>query len=162
MRKLLIIVAALGVVATYGCARATKEDDFRSPMLSKLPFVYQMPVQQGNIITEDMVDQLQLGMSKSQVRYVLGTPLLTDMFHTNRWDYTYTMRRSHSPMEIKRLTLYFEEDALSRIDGAMQPDPDRALEAEEAREVVVEVPDWKNNRGLINRTLNAIGVEPEN
>jgi outer membrane protein assembly factor BamE len=65
-------------------------------------------------------------------------------------------------MEIKRLTLYFEEDALSRIDGAMQPDPDRALEAEEAREVVVEVPDWKNNRGLINRTLNAIGVEPEN
>jgi outer membrane protein assembly factor BamE len=121
-----------------------------------------MTVQQGNIITEEMVDQLELGMSRSQVRYLLGTPLLTDMFHTDRWDYTYTIRRGHEPMQTKRLTLFFEEDSLARIDGAMQPNPSRAIAAEDERELVVPVPDWKDNRGLINKALNTIGVETSN
>ena len=162
MRKLLILLVVLSLALVAGCARREKDEAYRSPMLADLPFVYKMTVQQGNIITEEMVDQLELGMTKSQVRYLLGTPLLTDMFHTNRWDYTYTIRRGHEPMQTKRLTLFFDEDSLSRIDGAMQPNPSRAIAAEDERELVVKVPDWKDNRGLINKTLNAIGVEPQN
>jgi outer membrane protein assembly factor BamE len=162
MRKLLILLVVLSLASVAGCARREKDEAYRSPMLADLPFVYKMTVQQGNIITEEMVDQLELGMTKSQVRYLLGTPLLTDMFHTNRWDYTYTIRRGHEPMQTKRLTLFFDEDSLSRIDGAMQPNPSRAIAAEDERELVVKVPDWKDNRGLINKTLNAIGVEPQN
>ncbi|KAA6186376.1 outer membrane protein assembly factor BamE [Thiohalocapsa marina] len=127
-------------------------------MLAELPFVYKMTVQQGNILTEDMVDQVQLGMSRSQVRYLLGTPMLADMFHTDRWDYIYTIRRGHEPMQSKRLTLYFDGDTLTKIDGWIEPDPARALAAEEEREIVITVPDWKDNRGLINRALNTIGV----
>ena len=99
MRKLLTLLVILALAATSGCARNKKDDEYRNSVLSELPFVYKMTVQQGNIITEEMVDQLQLGMNKSQVRYLLGTPLLADMFHTNRWDYTYTIRRGHSPMK---------------------------------------------------------------
>lgn len=162
MRKLLILLAILSLFVASGCARKEKDDAYRSPMLADLPFVYKMTVQQGNIITEEMVDQLELGMSRSQVRYLLGTPLLTDMFHTDRWDYTYTIRRGHEPMQTKRLTLFFEEDSLARIDGAMQPNPSRAIAAEDERELVVPVPDWKDNRGLINKALNTIGVETNN
>jgi outer membrane protein assembly factor BamE len=160
MRTLISILVATALVATAGCARKERDDNaYREPMLSNLPFVYKMTVQQGNIVSEEMVDQLQIGMSKSQVRYVLGTPLLTDLFHSNRWDYTYTLRRGHGDMTVKPLTLFFEEDALTRIDGAMRPNPARAESAEEERAVVVEVPDWQDNRGLIRRTLNTIGLE---
>jgi outer membrane protein assembly factor BamE len=160
MRKLLTLLVILAVAAP-GCARNKKDDEYRNSVLSDLPFVYKMTVQQGNIITEEMVDQLQLGMNKSQVRYLLGTPLLADMFHTNRWDYTYTIRRGHSPMKTERLTLFFTDDALTRIDGYLQPNPDRIVAAEDEREVVIKVPDWQDKQGLINRALNTIGLEPQ-
>jgi outer membrane protein assembly factor BamE len=159
MRKLLILLMVPAVVVTTGCARDKKEDEYRSSALSNLPFVYKMTVQQGNIVDEDTVDQLELGMSKAQVRYVLGTPLLTDMFHTDRWDYTYTIRRGHKPMEMKRMTLWFQDDQLVSIDGDLRPNPQRAVAAQENRQLVVEVPDWQDNRGIINRTLNTIGVK---
>lgn len=155
MRRLLVLLAVVSIAAAPGCAREKR----KGSALSRLPFVYKMTVQQGNIISEEMIDQIQLGMNKAQVRYVLGTPLLADMFHTDRWDYTYTIRRGHKPMQVQRLTLWFQNDALVRIDGDMRPDPNRALAAEETREIVVEVPDWKDNRGIINRTLNTIGVK---
>jgi len=158
MRKPLILLIVLSLALALGCARNEKKDEYRSPALAKLPFVYKMTVQQGNIITEEMVDELELGMSKPQVRYVLGTPLLTDMFHTDRWDYTYTIKRGHAPMETKRLTLWFQDDQLARMEGDVRADP-APDSLEEDRQLVVEVPDWKDNRGLINRALNTIGVE---
>ncbi|WP_323681292.1 outer membrane protein assembly factor BamE [Lamprobacter sp.] len=163
MRRLVILSSILilvPVLATSGCARGKKQEDRpRGSMLSNLPFVYKMTVQQGNIITERMVNQVQLGMNREQVRYLLGTPLLTDMFHTNRWDYIYTIRRGHQPMESQRLTLWFEEDRLVSIEGFAQPDPAAALAALTEETVVVEVPDWRDDRGIISRTLNAVGVE---
>ncbi len=118
-----------------------------------------MTVQQGNVITEEMADRLELGMTQAQVRYLLGTPMLTDIFHLDRWDYTHTIRRGHKPMEIRRLTLWFEGDELARIQGDFEPNPARLASAEQRREVVVEVPDWQDNRGLIRRTINALGIE---
>jgi len=164
MRRLVILnVAALLTAALLagGCARDKKQRDpyGSDSVLSSLPFVYKMTVQQGNIITEPMVSRIELGMNREQVRYVLGTPLLTDMFHTNRWDYIYTIRRGHNPMETKRLTLWFEDDQLASIDGFAETAPDAALAAQEDETMIVEVPDWKDNRGIINRTLNAVGVE---
>lgn len=165
MRRLVILglplLLGLALVLS-GCARGKRADDLhRGSMLSNLPFVYKMTVQQGNIITESMVNQVQLGMSPEQVRFLLGTPLLTDMFHTNRWDYIYTIRRGHNPMEIKRLTLWFEDGQLVSIEGFARPDPAQALVAEEEEMVIVDVPDWRDNRGIINRTLNAVGVETQ-
>lgn len=151
-----ISLAATWLLA--GCAGEEKPDEYQRSSLERLPFVYKMTVQQGNIITEEMVDQLQLGMTKSQVRYLLGTPLLTDFFHTDRWDYTYTIRRGHQDMEVKALTLHFQDDALARIEGDLRPDPSRAA-ARQPTEVVVSVPDYKERKGLIRRGLEVIGLE---
>lgn len=80
--------------------------------------VYRMDVQQGNVLTADRLEQLKPGLSRSQVRFVLGTPLVTDPFHPDRWDYVYSFRRGGSDeTEVRRLTLYFQNDALSRIVG---------------------------------------------
>lgn len=141
-----------------GCGGEERPDEYQRSSLERLPFVYKMTVQQGNIITEEMVDQLQLGMTKSQVRYLLGTPLLTDFFHTDRWDYTYTIRRGHQDMEVKTLTLHFQDETLARIEGDLRPDPNRAA-ARQPTEIVVSVPDYKERKGLIRRGLEIIGVE---
>ncbi len=165
MRRLVILGLTLLLslaLLTAGCARGNRADNpHRSSVLSNLPFVYKMTVQQGNIITEGMINQVELGMSPAQVRFLLGTPLLTDMFHTNRWDYVYTIRRGHEPMEIKRLTLWFEEDQLVSIEGFAQPDPGQALAEQEEEMVIIDVPDWRDDRGIITRTLNAVGVDTE-
>lgn len=80
--------------------------------------VYKMDVQQGNVITQEMVDQLKPGMSRSQVRFVLGTPLVSDPFHPERWDYIYLFRRGGAAeVESHRLTVIFQNDVLARIVG---------------------------------------------
>lgn len=150
-----------------GCAsQRDKPERVKGSWLSNLPFVYKMTVQQGNIITEELVNRLELGMTRAQVRYLLGTPLLTDIFHPDRWDYAYTIQRGHRPMEERKLTLWFEDEALVRIQGDFAPSPDRqtdrTADIEGERDLLVEVPDWKDNRGLINKTLNAVGVKPKN
>ena len=164
MRKLLTRCAQFLIVPTVlvlnGCGGEEKPDEYQSSMLEDLPFVYKMTVQQGNILTEDMVDGLQPGMTKRQVRYLLGTPLLTDFFHADRWDYVYTIRRGHQDMQSKKLTLYFQDDALTRIEGTMRPDPTRAANRKPA-EIVVDVPDYKERKGLIRRSLQFIGAEPK-
>ncbi|NKN31613.1 outer membrane protein assembly factor BamE [Marichromatium bheemlicum] len=162
MRKILtfLILGSLLIVVMSGCSRDKRPDEYRSSMLENLPFVYKMTVQQGNIITEEMVDQLQPGMTRRQVQYLLGTPLLTDFFHSNRWDYTYTIKRGHQPMEVRYLTLFFEEDSLVRIEGDIKPDPVRA-QSREPREILVKVPDHEGRKGLVERGLEAVGLEPE-
>lgn len=155
----LLIFSLAAASGLAGCAGEEKPDEYQRSTLERLPFVYKMTVQQGNIITEEMVDQLQLGMTKTQVRYLLGTPVLTDFFHADRWDYTYSIQRGHQDMEVKKLTLYFQDDALARVEGDLRPDPNRAA-GREPKEIVVPVPDYEKRQGVIRRGLKAIGLEP--
>jgi outer membrane protein assembly factor BamE len=161
MRKVLTYLtlgATLGLVA---CSTPKKQSQYKTSVLDKLPFVYQMTVQQGNIITEEMIDRLEPGMTKSQVRFLLGTPMLTDLFHSNRWDYTYTIRRGHHPMELTRLTLFFEEDSLVKVTGDLRPDPERAAKRQPS-ELLVSVPDWEDNRGFFAKAAAKLGGAAEN
>src|SRR5690348_9859643 len=85
---------------------------------SSVPSVlYKIEIQQGNVITQDMVDKLKPGMSRSQVRFVLGSPLISDPFHENRWDYIYRLEQRGRLVEQRKLTVFFEGDKLVRIDG---------------------------------------------
>jgi outer membrane protein assembly factor BamE len=164
MRKLrnfqAVSLFGLTALAVMGCAGKQKQFSDDPSILDRLPFVYKMTVQQGNIVTPDMVDQLQLGMNKRQVRYLLGTPLLTDFFNQDRWDYIYTMKRGHSPEEHKKLTVFFQDDALVRIEGDVRPNP-KQKESDAPTEVVVSVPDYQDRRGLIRRGLEAVGIKKE-
>ena len=78
---------------------------------------YRIDIQQGNFISQEMVAQLKPGMSKEQVRLALGTPLLTDIFHAERWDYVYSFDRRGQPREQRKLTVFFEDGKLTRVDG---------------------------------------------
>jgi outer membrane protein assembly factor BamE len=80
---------------------------------------YKIDIQQGNVLTQDMVSQLRPGLTKDQVRFILGTPVLMDMFHDNRWDYFYSLRKgSTGEVDSRRFTVLFDdEDRLTRVEG---------------------------------------------
>lgn len=81
---------------------------------------YRIDIQQGNFVSQEMVSKLRPGMSKEQVRFILGTPLVTDIFHADRWDYVYSFKRPGQAPERRRLAVFFEDDRLARLDGDVQ------------------------------------------
>jgi outer membrane protein assembly factor BamE len=88
---------------------------------SSEPFLtpYKMDIRQGNFVTPAMREKLKPGMTKPQVRYVLGTPMINDVFHGNRWDYAYRLERGGKVIETQNMTLYFEGENLARVvDGS--------------------------------------------
>ena len=82
---------------------------------------YRTDIGQGNFISQPMVERLRKGMSRDQVRAVLGTPLLVDPFRANRWDYVFEIRRGDGQKERRRFWVIFEQDALSSWDGDPLP-----------------------------------------
>ena len=82
---------------------------------------YRPDIQQGNFVSREMVAQLKEGMTQDQVRFVLGTPLLTDVFHNERWDYPFRMVKGNGETTASRLTLTFADDKRSRIEGGDLP-----------------------------------------
>jgi outer membrane protein assembly factor BamE len=87
---------------------------------------YKIEVQQGNFISQEMVSQLKEGMSKEQVRQIMGTPLLVDIFHGERWDYVYSRQTSDGRREQRGLAVFFQDGKLARVDGEAAPRPTSA------------------------------------
>jgi outer membrane protein assembly factor BamE len=92
--------------------------NFYIPLLTP----YKMDIRQGNYVTPDMREKLKIGMTKAQVKYVLGTPMINDVFHGNRWDYAYRLERNGKVIEKQDMTLYFEGDNLARIVDGSEPE----------------------------------------
>jgi len=78
---------------------------------------YRIDIQQGNVVTQDMVDRLKPGMTRSQVRFVLGSPLIVDPFRTDRWDYVYMYQKQGKETERRNIAAIFEDDKLLRLEG---------------------------------------------
>jgi outer membrane protein assembly factor BamE len=79
---------------------------------------YRIEIQQGNYVTQEMVAQLKPGLTRDQVRYVMGTPLVNDIFHEERWDYVFVRQRANSrEVEYRRFAVFFEDGKLKRVDG---------------------------------------------
>ena len=109
MRKLVLI--ALLASATAGCG-----------------ILYRQPIYQGNLLEKAQVDQLQAGMSKQQVEALIGSPSIADPFHHDRWDYTASERVHRTGRtEVKSMTLWFENEALSKWEGEYFPEQDAEL-----------------------------------
>ncbi len=86
--------------------------------LSKFSFLspYKIDIRQGNSLDPKQVAQLQLGMTRAQVQFIMGSPLISDVFHANRWDYIYSLQHDGKTVETHRVELYFEQDKLTRIN----------------------------------------------
>lgn len=92
---------------------------------------YRIDVQQGNVVEEDAVQQVEEGMTRSQVQFLLGTPLVSDPFHADRWDYTYYLRRGRERDVTRRwVSVYFDGDRVERVEQRVQPPESGALERE--------------------------------
>ena len=109
----LVLVAAATLA---GCSTISSDG-------SLLGFItpYRMEVVQGNVVTQDMVAQLRPGLTGDQVRTLLGAPLLADVFHANRWDYVFTIRRQGAPAQQRRVTVFFENDRVARFEADCVP-----------------------------------------
>jgi outer membrane protein assembly factor BamE len=136
---------------------------------------YRIDIQQGNYITQEMVSQLRQGMSKEQVRYILGTPLVTDIFHGERWDYVYYHVPAYQRAEQRRLSVFFEDDRLVKIGGDVVPaDPAKAAaqepkpapkpepkaeekKAEEKKDAKKD--DNKDDKGFFSRLRDKLGMD---
>jgi outer membrane protein assembly factor BamE (lipoprotein component of BamABCDE complex) len=82
---------------------------------------YRIDVRQGNFVTQDMVAQLKPGLSREQVRFILGSPLVADMFHADRWDYVYRFQPGHGEASSARLTVFFQDNKLTRVPETWSP-----------------------------------------
>ncbi len=106
--------------------------------MENLPGVYTLDIHQGNIINQDMVDQLKPDMTKRQVLYVMGSSMLVDVFHEQRWDYIYSVQLDGEQRKQKRLSLFFKDEKLSGIQGDFRPS---ALNTnKKSKEITVNVP----------------------
>ncbi len=107
-------------------------------ILTNLPGVYSVDVQQGNMVDQAMIDQLRPNMNKRQVLYILGSPMLTDFFHLKRWDYLYSAQLDGGDRQQKRISLFFDNDQLVGVQGDFKPSAVPVIKTSD--ETTVDVP----------------------
>lgn len=107
------VVAALVLGALVGLSACTSVATLVTP--------YKIDIQQGNVVTREQAQALAPGMSRAQVRDILGSPLLTSVFHADRWDYVFTFRRQGAEPQQRKLTVFFKDEVLERFDGDELP-----------------------------------------
>lgn len=136
-RRLVQAASALLIgLALAGCSSTS--DRMRSALHAVTP--YKVEVVQGNVITKEQVDLLRAGMSRQQVRELLGTPLLSDIFHADRWDYVFTIKRQRVEPQQRRLTVFFNGQVLDRFEGDPMPSEEEFVAGLDARKHSGKVP----------------------
>ena len=123
MRKFALLIPLL----TCGCSYLYAPVHWFTP--------YKIDIQQGNAMDEQAVTKLKPGMTKAEVRALLGSPLLQDPFHADRWDYVFRWSKSGKLVEERTLAVFFDQDKLKRVDGdmlsALQSVPDEPVKVDE-------------------------------
>ncbi len=154
MRRLPRKTAALCLVAVGlgGCEMPALPSLPSLPDLPAIPGVYRIDIQQGNVVEQQMLDRLEIGMERSKVRFIMGTPLLVDPFNQDRWDYVYRIRRGSGEEIGQRVSLYFTDDRLEQVDGdlASAAIPEATAERIQTR---VKVPKRPPPEGFLKRLM---------
>jgi outer membrane protein assembly factor BamE len=103
---------------------------------------YRPDIQQGNFVSQEMLAQLKVGQTREQVKFILGTPLMTDAFHADRWDYPFYLARGNGELTKARVTVYFKDDKVEKFDGGNLPTEREYIAriAGPAREAAKEAP----------------------
>ena len=118
MPRPILILAALTALATLGgCQSLQRSDSFLGVITP-----YRIDVVQGNVLTKEQVERVKPGLTRNQVRDLLGSPLLTDPFHEDRWDYVFTIRRQGAEPQHRSAVLHFDGDTLKSIDAPEMPE----------------------------------------
>ncbi len=143
------LLVACGALAS-GCSMTSWLES------TSLPLFHRVDVQQGNVVTQDMLARLEHGMDRNKVRSIMGTSLVKDVFNQDRWDYVYTMKPGGEERVERRVTLYFEDDRLVRVAGDVKPARGH-LEPQPRPELTVEVP-GETERSWLAAIADALGL----
>ena len=127
MKRFLLLLPVLAA-----CSNTPQITNYLSP--------YRIDVRQGNFVTQEMVAQLKPGLSREQVRFILGSPLVADMFHVDRWDYVYRFQPGRGETQQRRLAVFFQDNKLTRVTGDVVADDGSAGEAPKTAPQVINIP----------------------
>ena len=131
------VLAAAAVLALLaGCGSV----DSTSRRIATALTPYKVEVVQGNFVSKEQVDALKPGMSREQVRQILGTPLVTSLFHADRWDYVFTLRRQGVERQERRLTVFFKGDGMDHVEGDAMPSESEFVSTLDKRRLTGKVP----------------------
>jgi outer membrane protein assembly factor BamE len=150
IRRSSTTLVALATVFGAGCS--TMETTW--PALRSFG-VYRIDINQGNYLSQDLVDKLKVGQTKQQVRFVLGTPLLVSPFRPDRWDYVYRFSRQGHLIDDRTFTVYFVDDKLARWEGDEMPASVAELNRQAAARTAGEQ-GWSDQRSLLEKLLDAL------
>ncbi|MDB5731976.1 MAG: outer membrane protein assembly factor BamE [Variovorax sp.] len=142
---LLLALAGLGLGAC-----SSFSDRTRDALYAVTP--YRVEVVQGNFVSKEQVAALKPGMSRQQVREILGTSLLTDVFHSDRWDYVFTIRRQGVEPQRRHLALYFKDDALDRFEGDEMPSEEAFVATLDTKKRTGKVPQLELSEAELKNT----------
>lgn len=119
IRRTLLVLAPLTLLTA--CGSLGNVSLSKPETLFGLLEPYKVDIVQGNVVTQEIMAQIQPGLGRTQVREILGTPLLVDPFHQDRWDYVFTIRRQGVPDQKRRVTVFFKGDELERFESEPLP-----------------------------------------
>ena len=127
---------------------------------------YKVDVVQGNFVSREQVEALQPGMVRQQVRDILGSPLVASLFHADRWDYVFTIKRPGVPAQTRKLTIYFDGDVFERFEGDAMPSESEFVSTLETRKSQRAVPTLEATESQLARfparpAAAASGAVPE-
>ena len=126
MKRILLLLPFLAA-----CSNTPQITHYLSP--------YRIDVRQGNFVTQEMVAQLKPGQTRDQVRFILGSPLVADMFHADRWDYVYRFRPGHGEVQQRVMTVFFQDNKLTRVAGDVVAEDGAKADAPGPTPQVIEI-----------------------
>lgn len=135
-RVALTLMICASMIALAGCSSVQGASD----RIAGIVKPYRVDVVQGNFVSSEQVAALQPGMGRQQVREILGTPLVSSLFHADRWEYVFTLKRPGEPLQTRKLTVFFKGDLMDRAEGDDMPSETEFVASLGKRSGSVKVP----------------------
>ena len=153
------LIALIAAAVFAGCSNPRVPSLEALPGPTDLPFIHKIDIQQGNVITQDMVGQLRRGMDKKQILFIMGTPIIKDTFNADRWDYIYTFMHGGGGVERRSVTLVFLNGQLDHLTGDIVAASGELI-IDTRQDMTVEVPLYLR-KGIFSRMKDKIPFTDE-
>jgi outer membrane protein assembly factor BamE len=125
-----------------------------------MPLLYKIDIQQGNVIDQDMINKLKPGMDQNQVKFIMGTPVIIDPFHNERWEYIFSFQEGGGVREQRHITLHFEDEKLTHVSGDIEvsnvPRVENEIVTEDEAIIVPEGSYKKEEKGFFGRLWDKV------
>ena len=142
----------LGLILLFGAtAAACSSFNNATQSVASVVTPYKIDVVQGNFVSREQVEALQPGMGRQQVREILGTPLMVSLFHGDRWEYVFTLKRPDVPAQTRKLTVFFKDNMLDRVEGDEMPSEAEFVASLSSRRAQAKVPPLEATEAQLER-----------